>query len=184
VPNVDSGVGIYSYFNAANAFEFRRTESCFNTTMSSGTLSSSPGPSTLQQNSKRALSANSRDAEDRLMKKSRTTSEEPSLTMREPNANSNSTAKDKKKRHKKKKRKVSVVVIEDGRARIKDSSHRGVSRALVPLTPPSPVKLGESSRSRSKSAVLANNEHGVEEAVHSAKVGFTSAPFILFYLLD
>jgi hypothetical protein len=140
--------------------------------MSSGTLSSSPGPSVLQQNSKRALSANSRDTEDRLTKKSRTTSEEPSLTIRESNANSNSTAKDKKKRQRKKKRKVSVVVIEDGRARIKDSSHRGVSRALVPLTP-SPVKLGESSRSRSKSVVLVNDERDVEEVAYSSKVGFS-----------
>ncbi|KIM92263.1 hypothetical protein PILCRDRAFT_117286 [Piloderma croceum F 1598] len=137
--------------------------------MSSGTLSSSPGPSTLQQNSKRALSSHSRDAEDRLAKKSRTTSEEPSLTIRESSANTNSTAKDKKKRQRKKKRKVSVVVIEDGHARIKDSSHRGVSGALVSLTHPSPVKLGESSRSQSKSTVLANDERDVEEAVHGSK---------------
>jgi hypothetical protein len=121
--------------------------------MSSVTPSSSPGLSISHLNGKRAHS-DTREVEDRITKKSRILSEEPGATR---------DAKDKKKRHKRKKRKVSVVVIEDGRARIKDS-RRGIMQSLVP----SPIKASESSRSRSDSVGLANDKsdkHDGEEIV-------------------
>jgi hypothetical protein len=131
--------------------------------MSSGTLSSSPGPSTLQQNNKRTLSANTGET-DRLTKRSRMTSEEPSLSIGE--SDSNSTTKDRKKHHGKEKSKISAVDLDDLLARLR-SAHRRISRDLV--------KLGESSRSRSKSPALVNEKRDVEGAVlYSPKVGFAS----------
>ena len=135
--------------------------------MSSATLSSSPGPSNARPDTKRPRSNNREsDADDgRISKRSRTTSEEPSSAKHD--------AKDKKKRHKRKKRKVSVVV-EDGRARFKDS-RRGVSQ--LPL---SPVKVGELSRSRSIPTVLANDkskDHNAEDPVSSSNVSETGCHF-------
>jgi hypothetical protein len=136
--------------------------------MSSTTLSSSPGPSNTRPDTKRPRSNNREsDADDgRISKRSRTTSEEPSSAKHD--------AKDKKKRHRRKKRKVSVVVVEDGRVRFKDS-RRGISQ--LPL---SPVKVGESSRSRSVSVVLANvksKDHNAEEPVSSSNVSGTGCHF-------
>lgn len=130
--------------------------------MSSLTLSSSPGPSTASTAPKRSHSE-SVELEEPIPKK---------LKTNDTPAPSAETVRDKKKRSKKKKKKLSVVVVEDGRARLKGSRH-GLSEPLV-IASPVIVKAGQSSRGMSKTPALADDlsgdERDVEEIVSPAQV--------------
>ncbi|KAF7982807.1 hypothetical protein HWV62_25735 [Athelia sp. TMB] len=127
--------------------------------MSSLTLSSSPGPSNITKNFKRSHSEVSASGEQSISKKTKTS------------PIGINGGRDKKKRPKKKRtRKPSVVVVENGRARVKDA-RRGLSEPLV-ATSPVTAKLGESSRGLSKTPVddVSGDERDVEDIVSSTQV--------------
>ena len=140
--------------------------------MSSSTLSSTSGLSDGINNSKRALS-DSEEVEERSVKKTRmalNSDEQP---------NSKRDAKEKKKRQRKKKKKHSVVIVEDGRARVKDL-RRGESSFLDTAEVESiapPVQVGESSNTRSRSSIATTipvdnvlKKDDVEQTAPSPKV--------------
>lgn len=138
---------------------------CFLLTMSSGTLSSDHEPSAGPSTIKRAH-VNGVEIEERSLKRPRVSQDDATIK-RDP--------KDKKKRTKKKKRKLPVVVVEDGRARFKDS-RRGLSEPSSPS-----LKAGEPSLNRSPPAILAEErpaeevseeERLVEDIVTSSQVSF------------
>ena len=131
--------------------------------MSSLTLSPSPGPSNRTKNSKRSHSEISASGEQSISKKTKTS------------PIGINGGRDKKKRPKKKRtRKPSVVVVENGRARVKDA-RRGLSEPLV-ATSPIAAKPGESSRGLSKTPVddVSGDERDVEDIVSSIQVSCSS----------
>lgn len=134
--------------------------------MSSSTLSSSPGPWIKSRLRKRNHS-DDEDTQEGSSKKAKTSVDE---------ANTKRDSKDKKKRQRKKKKKHSIVIVQDGKARVRDS-RRGTSMTLEVTPVASPMKTRESSRGRSKSAVPEpdtvediTEELDVEEIVSSSKV--------------
>lgn len=126
--------------------------------MSSLTLSSSPGPSNRPQNMKRSNSQISACGEQPNLKKVKTA---PAST---------DSGRDKRRRNKRRRRKPSIVVIEDGRARVK-GTRRGRSESLV-VTSPVAIKHGRSSNGLLKAPVddLSGDERDVEEIVSPAQV--------------